>query len=211
MSETEDGNAGVDGGRTDASTSRSIAPWRDARRRAAGRTARARDRAHFGGPGTSASPNRVASAFSNLVASAFRRKTWILVPVRAAAVIVLAVMLPGAAIGESLPVVSATPGPQVVTTTPRRNRVRRHRRPHRCRCQALRRRHHRGRTAVTIAAGDPRGGRAGRTGADTTAADSAQVAALDGPAPLVVEQLTGPTSTSMNRSTSPPSGLQSSK
>jgi hypothetical protein len=33
--------------------------------------------------------------------------------------------------------------------------------------------------------------------ADTTAEDSAQIAALDGPAPLVIEQLTGPPSTSM--------------
>jgi hypothetical protein len=35
-----------------------------------------------------------ASAFPNSVASAFRRKAWILVPIAAAAIIVLAVMLP---------------------------------------------------------------------------------------------------------------------
>jgi hypothetical protein len=95
MSETEDGKCRVDGGRTerlDLAIDRTVRQMLDVEP-PPGLRGRVIDRISEV-PGASAFPNRVASAFPNLVASAFRRKTWILAPIAAAAIIVLAVMLP---------------------------------------------------------------------------------------------------------------------
>jgi hypothetical protein len=142
---------------------------------------------------------RVIDRISNVpVASAFRRKAWILVPIAAAAIIVLAVMLPWRGDRRvATPSSGATQRPQVVTTTSPPPA-----------------------SVSTTPSSTPTPGSGGapgvavarpsrsqqviraavvpdEAGADTTAEDSAQIAALDGPAPLVVEQLTGPPSTSM--------------
>jgi len=87
MSETEDGKRRVVGGRTerfDLAIDRTVREMLDVEP-PAGLRGRVIERISEV-PGASAFPNRVASAF--------RRKTWILVPIAAAAVIVLAVMLP---------------------------------------------------------------------------------------------------------------------
>ena len=142
---------------------------------------------------------RVLDRISNApVGSAFRPKAWILAPIAAAAVILLAVLLPSRtpAGNANPPSPAAAPAPQVVTTTPTPATT----------------------SAAPVAPTSPSHGsvpaaasaRGSRTlgeihaavagvdaAADPTAIDATQVAALDGPPPLSIQELTGPPSAPM--------------
>jgi hypothetical protein len=141
---------------------------------------------------------RVLDRISKVPAgSRFRRKGWILAPIAAAAVILLAVMLPWRSPRIANPSSRPQVAPQVVGTTP--PSVAQRTVP-----SATPRTRPAGTSSTSVAvARSPRspGIRAalsdGEPIAQTTADVRTQVAALDGPLPLVIQQLTGPASAAM--------------
>jgi hypothetical protein len=141
---------------------------------------------------------RVLDRISNVpVASGFRRKGWIFAPIAAAALILLAVTLPWRSPRTANPSSGPQVAPQVVRTTPPSVA------PQTVPSAAPRPRPAAASSTSVAIARSPRsqGIRAALANDEpvvqTTAADRTQVAALDGPVPLVIQQLTGPPSSAM--------------
>ena len=141
---------------------------------------------------------RVLDRISNVLASAFRRKAWLLAPIAAAAVIVLAVMLPWRGAPRiANPSQGQAPAPRVVTTTSPSPQLT-------TPSSAAPPRPTAATPALLPVVARRTGSRAIRAAVadaaavdDMTRGERAQVAALDGPPPLVIHQLTGPASSSM--------------